>query len=172
MLKFIKSYLLKKKLRRSFSTLEIRGNIYVEYPENLSFGNYCFINEGCYWSAKGGIEIGSNVIFGPNTTVWTYNHNYEGDYIPYGGEDILKKVTIEDNVWVGMNTIIMPGVTIKEGAIVAAGSVVVKDVESLSIVGGNPARELKKRNQEKYNFKKKNNFFYQEMIFKKRYINK
>ena len=165
----IKSFLLKRKLRKRFKNLELRGYIYIEFIDNLKFGNYCFINEGCYWSAKGGIKIGNNVIFGPHTTIWTYNHNYSGPYLPYGGDDILSQVTIENNVWVGMRSVIMPGVTIGEGAIIGAGSVVTKDVPPMAIVGGNPARIIGERDAVLYKDRKEKKRFYQEMIFNYRY---
>ena len=165
MISFLKSFLLKRKLLKRFRTLEIRGEVYIEFNENLILGEYCFINDGAFWSAKGGIEIGKNVIFGPKTTIWTYNHNYKGPYLPYGGPDILQRVVIHDNVWVGMNSIILPGVIIGEGAIIGAGSVVTKDVPKLQIVGGNPAKKIGERDAEKYLELLKGKKYYQELAF-------
>ncbi|WP_158250472.1 DapH/DapD/GlmU-related protein [Aquimarina sp. I32.4] len=160
---------MKRKLKKKFENLELRGKIYIEFIENLKIGDYCFINEGCYWSAKGGILIGKNVIFGPNTTIWTYNHDYKGSHLPYGGEDVLSEVVIEDNVWIGMRSIIMPGVTIGEGSIVGAGSLVTKDIPKLSIVGGNPAKIIGKREEDSYYKRVKDKMFYQEKVFNYRH---
>lgn len=78
-------------------------------------------------------------------------HNYEGEAIPYDETIISKDVIIEDNVWLGNRVIILPGVTIQEGAIVQAGSTVVKDVPSCAIVGGHPAKVFKYRDVQHYN---------------------
>lgn len=80
----------------------------------------------------------------------TENHNYEGEKLPYDTTYIRKNVTIGDCVWVGSRVIIMGGVSIGEGAIIAAGSVVTKDVPPLAIVGGNPAKLIKYRDAEHY----------------------
>lgn len=172
MVQEIKSYLLKRKILKKFRTLEINGNVYIEFLDNLIIGEYCFINEGAYWSAKGCIEIGNNVIFGPKTTIWTYNHNYNGSYIPYGDADILGKVIIESNVWVGMKAIILPGVTIGEGAIIGAGSVVTKDVPKLCIVGGNPAKVIGEREESYYEIRVKEKKLYQKRNFENKYNKK
>jgi acetyltransferase-like isoleucine patch superfamily enzyme len=140
----LKSYLKKCKVRTG-------GRIYIEHPENTSFEGDIYIGPDAYWSAKGGIEIRKNVIFGPKTTIWTYNHNYKSSEVfPYDENDILKSVLIKEDVWVGLGSIIMPGVTIHEGAIVAAGSVVVKDVPKCAIVAGNPASVVGYRDELSY----------------------
>ncbi len=133
----------------------------LNYKENIHFSGYCYIGPGALWSAKGGISIGDNVIFGPQTILWSSNHDYNSQLsIPYGGPDILKAVKIESNVWIGMRTIVLPGVTIGEGAVVAAGSVVTKDVPRLAIVGGNPARIIKFRDGKEYDAMKSKNKYY------------
>ena len=70
--------------------------------------------------------------------------------IPYGKKRINKDVIIKDFVWLGHGVTILPGITIGEGAVVAAGSVVVKDVSDYMVVGGNPAKVLKSRNVEQF----------------------
>ena len=67
---------------------------------------------------------------------------------------------IEDFVWLGYGVIVMPGIKVGEGAVVSAGSVLVKDVPPLAVVGGNPAKIIKYRNKERFNQLKKKNFFY------------
>ena len=81
----------------------------------------------------------------------TENHNYEGDAIPYDSTYIRKDVTIGDCVWFGNRVMIVGGVDIGEGAIIAAGAVVSKDVPPLAIVGGNPAKIIKYRDADHYN---------------------
>lgn len=86
----------------------------------------------------------------------TSNHNFDfGNAIPYDNTFILKKITIEDNVWLGNRVTIVGNVTIGEGAIVGAGSVVVKDIPPCAIVGGNPAKIIRYRDVSHYNNLKK-----------------
>lgn len=86
----------------------------------------------------------------------TQNHNFDkGIAIPYDDTFVYKTVIIEDNVWFGNRVIVTGNVTIGEGAIIAAGSVVVKDVPPCAIVGGNPAKLIKYRDVEHY-YKLKN----------------
>ena len=85
--------------------------------------------------------------------------------IPYDKRMITKEVVIGENVWIGTNVIILPGVTIGEGAVVGAGAVVSKDVPPCAVVGGNPAKILKYRNQEKYNELKAQGKVYLDMEY-------
>lgn len=90
---------------------------------------------------QGGIYIGDDVLIGHNACLLTLNHEME----PENRADMHPKpIHIEDKVWLGSNVTVLPGVTIGEGAIVAAGAVVTKDVESNTIVGGVPAKIIKR----------------------------
>lgn len=91
--------------------------------------------------------IGASVLMGPNVTIITQNHKHDRVDIPIRlqGYELIKPVTINDDVWIGRNVLIMPGVTIGSGTIIAAGAVVTKDVPEYTIVGGVPARILKYR---------------------------
>ena len=113
--------------------------------ENISIGSNVVIHERAYFAAEGGITIGNNVAIAPECHILTSNHIYDGDLLPWSEEVMLKPVVIKDNVWIGIHVIILPGVTIHEGAIVAAGSVVTKDIPRCALVGGNPARVIKYR---------------------------
>ena len=152
-----------KKFKKKYPKVNIMSHCYFEFTENIKFSGYSYVGPQAFWSGKGGIEIGNNVIFGPKTTIWTYNHNYKSDkFIPYFNDDILEKVVVEDNVWVGLGAILMPGITISEGAIIGAGAVVTKDVPQYAIVGGNPFQIIGYRDKEKYEELKKNKRFYLE----------
>jgi len=98
-------------------------------------------------SLSGPITIGSNVMMGPDVMIYTQNHETARTDIPMieQGNTSPKPVIIEDDVWIGARSIILPGVTLKKGTIVAAGSIVTKNTESYDIVGGNPARFIKSR---------------------------
>ena len=81
----------------------------------------------------------------------TQNHNYDkGEAIPYDSTFEYKEVVIENNVWFGNRVVVVGNITIGEGAIVAAGAVVTKDVPKCAIVGGNPAKIIKYRDIEHY----------------------
>ena len=151
------------KLKKKYRKVRFMTGSYFEFPENIIFKGYAYVGPYAYWSAKGKIVVGNNVIFGPKTILWTYSHNYlSNSFIPYGPheEDIIKDIIIEDNVWIGLGVIILPGVKIGEGSVIGMGSVVTKDVEPLSIVGGNPAKIIGKRNKDTYNLLKQKNKLY------------
>ena len=93
--------------------------------------------------AIGGIEIGNNVQIGPQVTIVIDNHDSDNRNIL-----CCKRVRIEDNVWIGARVVILPGVTIGENAIIAAGAVVVKDVSSNTVVGCCTAKVLKRLDKE------------------------
>ena len=89
---------------------------------------------------RGGITVGNDVFIGPKVNLITINHDVNPDNrsATYG-----RPIVIEDKVWIGINSTILPGVRIGYGAIVGAGSVVTKDVPAMTIVAGNPARIIK-----------------------------
>jgi acetyltransferase-like isoleucine patch superfamily enzyme len=108
---------------------------------------------GAYIWAIGGLEIGDNTILGPRVTIHTSNHRYyNAEYLPYDNYSYLESVKIGRNVWIGDSAMICPGVKIGDGAVIAMGSVVGGDVPNLAVVAGNPARVIKYRNKEKYEY--------------------
>ena len=119
------------------------------FTRNTSVGDYCNFN-GMVVQGRGKLQIGNYFHSGIECMIITQNHNYEGEAIPYDRTFIQKDVVIGDCVWFGNRVIVMGGVTIGEGAIIAAGAVVTKDVPPLAIVGGNPAKVIKYRNAEHY----------------------
>lgn len=130
-------------------------------PEKIFLGSDIYIGPGASFWATGGLKIDDNVIFGPKVTIHTSNHRYEGaDSLPYDGVTILRPVRICANVWVGANSLIAPGVKINEGAVIAMGAVVTKEVPAGAIVGGNPAKILKYRDMVRYEKLKNEDKFY------------
>ena len=122
-------------------------------PENITIEDNVVIGEKCCIFALGEVAIKRGAILADRVDIRTANHYYDGDelnYIPFDEKVIVKPVEIGENVWIASHVLILPGVKIGEGAIVAAGSVVTKDVEPFAVVGGNPAKVIKYRNKERY----------------------
>jgi acetyltransferase-like isoleucine patch superfamily enzyme len=120
------------------------------FNKNVTLGNHVNFN-GCEILGSGEVIIGNYFHSGRFLHIITQNHRYENaEAIPYDRIRIRKKTVIKDFVWIGQSVTLIPGVTIGEGVIVAAGSVVTKDVPDLAIVGGNPAVIIRYRNKEEY----------------------
>lgn len=114
---------------------------YTDCGKNITIGKNVFINAGCKFQDQGGITIGDGSLIGHNAVLATLNH----DVNPEKRSDMHPApIVIGKNVWIGANVTILAGVTIGDGAIVAAGGVVTKDVAPNTIVGGVPAKFIKK----------------------------
>lgn len=121
-------------------TLGLMPPFNTDCGKNIHIGENVFINSGCKMQDQGGIYIGDDVLIGHNACLLTLNHVSD----PESRADMYPEpVHIEDKAWLGSNVTVLPGVRIGEGAIVAAGAVVTKDVEPLTVVGGVPARFIK-----------------------------
>ena len=127
-----------------YPPFDVAGNGKIEIGSNVHINSYAWIR------GYGGLRIGNNVHIGPHLTIYSHSHNYQGEALPYDAGVIEKPVTICDNVWIGACVTIVPGVTIGEGAVIAAGTVVSKDVPPLEVVGSQSARTLKTRDREHY----------------------
>lgn len=118
---------------------------YADCGKNIHIGKQVFINMGCKFQDQGGIYIGDGALIGHNVVLATLNHakspKDRGTMLP-------APIHIGKHVWIGSNSTILPGVTIGDGAIVAAGAVVSKDVPENAIVGGVPATILRYLNEE------------------------
>ena len=108
--------------------------------KNIKIGKRVFINAGCQFQDQGGIEIGDDVLIGPQTIIATLNHDPNPDK---RDGMFAKPVKIGNKAWLGARVTICPGVTIGEGAIVGAGAVVTKDVPPRTVVAGVPAKFIK-----------------------------
>lgn len=114
---------------------------YTDCGKNITIGENVFINAGCKFQDQGGITIGNASLIGHNVVMATLNH----DLAPEKRSTMHPApIIIEENVWIGSNATILSGVTIGNGAIVAAGAVVTKDIGANTIVGGVPAKFIKK----------------------------
>lgn len=111
----------------------------------IEIGNYSELGTNCIIQSN--TSIGDYVIMGPDVKIYTKNHGYQDLIIPMALQPVINEtVKIGNDVWLGANVIIMPGVTIGHHVIVAAGAVVTKDIPDYAIVGGIPAKIIKYRN--------------------------
>jgi acetyltransferase-like isoleucine patch superfamily enzyme len=112
----------------------------------LKVGNNSNIGPYSYIGCSGYIEIGDNVMMSPRVSIYSENHNFSDPEIPMNEQGVTRSfVKIEDDCWIAANSVILAGVTIGKGSVVAAGSIVTKDVPPYSIVAGNPAKVIKNR---------------------------
>lgn len=110
---------------------------------NIHIGDNCIINFNMTILDEAPVRIGDNVFIGPNCSIYTACHPLE---IPERnrGVEWAEPVTIGNSVWIGGSTVILPGVTIGDGCVIGAGSVVCKDIEPYTLAVGNPCRPLRK----------------------------
>jgi acetyltransferase-like isoleucine patch superfamily enzyme len=121
----------------------------INHPKNLQIAIGCVFNGQLYINAHGGVTFGKYCHVGRGLTIFSSNHNWRSDKsLPYDSKVILKPVFIGNAVWIGANVTIVPGVTIGDAAVIAAGSVVINDVDAGSVVGGNPAKVVAMRDQQ------------------------
>ena len=142
---FEKLELIKELIPKQGKNCTIHQSFNCDYGCNITLGDNVFINYNCLLLDVCEITIGNNVMLAPNVAIYTASHptNYR---VRNSGLEYGKKVTIKDNVWICGGAIINPGITIHENAIVASGAVVTKDVMENCIVGGNPAKVIRKIN--------------------------
>ncbi len=142
-LREIMGRLIGKQVDRSFRMFP---PFYTDFGKNITIGKDVFINSGCHFQDQGGIEIGDGALIGHNVVLATINHdlnpkeNRRNHYAP---------IRIGAHVWIGSNATILPGVTLGDYAVVAAGAVVTRNVPAMTVVGGAPAKVLKVVQEEK-----------------------
>ncbi len=130
---------------------KIDSNVVINRPDRVILKDRAQIRSGTIINSIGGLYIGENSGIGYHCTILTAEHKYFGaKSIPFDNVAYLKPVVIREFVWIGTNVMILPGVEIGEGAIIGIGSVITKDVPPLSIMLGNPAKIIYKRNKEHY----------------------
>ena len=144
--KFLRYILCKNIFKSVGKNINIENKCNFGLGINISIGDYSGIGKGC--RVPSNITIGKNVMMAEEILILKNNHNFSRTDIPMREQGISEsgELVIEDDVWIGAKSIILPSVKrISKGSIVAAGSVVTKDVDSYVIVGGNPAKIIKYR---------------------------
>jgi len=128
-------------LRRVHEDTIVEPPFYCDYGSNISVGERFYANAGCVFLDCAAIEIGDHVLLGPGVHLYTATHPVETS-LRRRGLELAKPITIGNDVWLGGGTIVLPGITIGERAIVGAGSVVTRNVRDDTTVAGNPARSI------------------------------
>jgi galactoside O-acetyltransferase len=110
----------------------------------ICIGARTYIGHSCVLYGAGGIEVGNDVLLGPNVVITSQGHSFSDGRVPISKQPlVLARIVIEDNVWVGASATITPGVRIGRGSVIAAGALVCKDVPPGSLVAGVPAKILR-----------------------------
>ena len=143
---FIRKLFFKILLKKIGKKGHIDYGVYLRYMNHIELGDNVWINRGSklfasHWHKEVKISIGNNVAIGPECVFFASGHDPSKLSLP----DTAGSIVVGDNVWIGGRSTILQGVTIGEGAVVAAGSVVTKNVEPYPIVGGVPAKKIKDR---------------------------
>lgn len=129
-----------------FAMIRPSGYYGHEIGVGLKMGNYSNIGAYCYIGCSGGIKIGHNVLMSPKVSMFAENHNFDRLDLPMRDQGVTRQsIVIEDDCWLASGSIILAGVTVHRGSVVAAGSLVTKDVPPYSVVAGVPARIIRQR---------------------------
>lgn len=126
----------------------VLGDMRVDNHADIQIGNSVLINSGGYFSGEGGLIIKDYVLIGANTCILSAGHRYQDRSTPIQHQPLTYgPIIIERDVWIGASSVILEGVTIGEGAVIGAGTVVTKEVEPYAVVVGNPGRTIKYRGE-------------------------
>lgn len=139
---------------KSDETTFLNPPFYCDYGSNIEVGKNCFINYNCTILDNAKVVLGDNCLLAPNVSIYTAGHTIHPAARALGYEYGIP-VTVGDNVWIGGNTVICPGVHIGSNTVVGAGSVVTRDIPEWSFAAGNPCRVIRPITEEdrKYYFK-------------------
>ena len=141
----VRLFICKKLFKKSASSFNVESGAYFGDGRHIEIGEKSGIGQNA--QIRGEVSIGNYVMMGPDVMILTQNHCIDRVDIPMALQGVAahQPVVIKDDVWIGARSIVLPGVTINKGAIIAAGSIVTKDVAEWAIVGGNPARLIRYR---------------------------
>ena len=162
----------KKRLHKSFKNNRFESGLRIEFPRNIELGSGSYFGFNCKLYAselssikigfnasfnsnvminargKGKISIGNNVLIGPNVVIRSSNHSFKSTNKPIIEQGMKDgQIIVHDDVWIGSNVVILPNCEIGKGSIIAAGAVVTSNIDSYTVVGGVPAKLIKKREQ-------------------------
>ena len=144
---FLPSHSLRNLLYRYFFRIQIGTGSTIHWqcrffaPEGIHIGHNTLVGNNAFLDGRCGLTIGSRVVTASEVAIYTLQHDIDDPHFAHIGAPVV----VEDYVYIGPRAIILPGVHIGEGAVVAAGSVVTKDVDAYTLVGGIPARFIRNR---------------------------
>lgn len=148
--KRIRGWYYRNLLSQSGANLRVADEVRIYNPRMVTIGSGCYLGTGCQlyaWSDR--IIIGNNVLIAAGVKMITRKHNFGDIDLPISVQGYNHApITIEDNVWIGFNVVVLPGVSIGRNSIIGAGAVVTRSIPANSIVGGVPARVIKLRSTE------------------------
>lgn len=137
-----KKEILKQLLGKIGDKITIEPNFFCDYGFNIECGENFYINHNCVILDCAKVKFGSNVFIGPNCGFYTAIHPIKSEERNTFIES-AKPITIKDNVWIGGNAVILPGVTVGRNTVIGAGSVVAKDIPDNVVAVGNPCKVIK-----------------------------
>jgi acetyltransferase-like isoleucine patch superfamily enzyme len=144
-----RTYLLRRRLAECGRDVVLAQGVMLRYPEKISFGNTVFLNRGTTITARAPITIGSDVLIGPGVVIDSGDHVFRDPAKPINSQGYARQpIIIGSDIWIGAHAIILKGVTLGQGCVVAAGAVVTKSVAPFTVVGGVPARVISGRGHE------------------------
>ncbi|MCX7749013.1 MAG: acyltransferase [Clostridia bacterium] len=144
--KHIRSFICRRIFKRAGRNINIEHGAFFASGFDIEIGDNSGLGLNC--RITGPLKIGNDVMMGPDVMIFTQNHETSRLDIPMWKQTAPKKaVVIEDDVWIAARAIILPGITIHKGSIIASGAIVTKDVPPYAVVGGNPAKIIKFRNE-------------------------
>ena len=142
----LRGWLYRALFARAGDKLMVYPHVYMIFTPRITAGRRLVINVGTYIDGRGGIDFGDNVMIGPHCVLASVEHGYGATDVPMCDQPLTyRPITIGSDVWLGGHVCVRSGVTIGDGCIVAAGSVVTKDLPAYSIAGGVPAAVLASR---------------------------
>jgi acetyltransferase-like isoleucine patch superfamily enzyme len=132
--------------KRCGAGLLLYPSVYIIFSRHIAAGKRVAVNVNTYLDGRGGITIGDHVLIGPNCVISSCEHTFGDLQVPIFEQPVkYAPITIGNDVWIGANVFIKCGVTIGNGSVIAAGTVVIKDVPAGCVYGGVPGRVLKYR---------------------------
>jgi maltose O-acetyltransferase len=140
----LRRFLLNQSLAECGRNIRVKSG--ADVSPNIAIGDYSELGTRCIIQSN--VVLGRNVIMGPDVKIYSKNHCYESVDVPIQEQgEIAHKTVIGNDVWIGANVIILPGKRVGNHSILAAGSVITRDVPDYAVVGGNPASVIKYRNR-------------------------
>lgn len=147
----ISLYFLRRKVGKLGVHVHIKGKFQILTPALLTVEDYVYIGPECYFQCNGKITIQRGAVLGPRVKMYSSTHRFhDAEYLPYDTVLIKKPIVVGENVWIGGDVILLPGVELGEGCVVGAGAVVTKSFPPYAILGGNPARIIGQRDEAHY----------------------